>query len=234
VIRCPDCGATNADSASWCGQCFASLGAAAEGAAPAVEEGAAPAVEEGAAPAVEEGAAPAVGGGGGDEDGAGLRRGAAGLEWACVACGIYNPIEVSACTVCGTSFTARFTAEEEPVDWERAWRKSLVLPGLGHLDAGRGGSGVGRAVLFVVWLVGGLLTLVGAGAAGMVLATPLFAGAGVVYGVTLVDIRRLEAGRDELLVGRTLLWLVVAVTALLVVSTIAATGAGSPPPTGSG
>jgi hypothetical protein len=163
------------------------------------------------------------------ERSAGVRRGPDGLEWACVACETYNPMAASTCVVCGTSFTARFAdaGDDESVDWDDAFRRNLLLPGLGHMAAGRTGSGIGRALLFGVWLLGWIAITVGGGGRGLTAATPLLAGVVVVYVGSLVDIRRVQHGNPELLAGRTLLWLVVGVTALLMVSTVVAAGVGT-------
>jgi hypothetical protein len=234
VITCPSCGAGNAASASWCGQCFAVFAQESDSGADGPGTGARlPAGTTDRSPPEEAPSTPSAPSGirePGEAVAAGLRQGPEGLEWSCVACEVYNPLEASTCVVCGTPFTARFTEREaaEPVDWDAALRRNLLLPGLGHMAAGHSGSGVARMLLFGVWLLGGLLVLLGAGAAGFVVAAPLLGGAATVYVATVVDIRRLESGLGELLVGRALLWLVVAVTALLVVSTVLATAGGAP------
>lgn len=152
---------------------------------------------------------------------AGVRRTAEGLEWSCVACETYNPMERSTCQVCGTSFTARFADADErrDVDWGAARMRSALLPGLGHVAAGRAAQGAGRAVLFGVWLLGGIVVVAGAGSRGLLIGAPLLLGALVVYALTLHDIAALERGRRELLAGRMLLWLVVGITLALIVTT---------------
>ncbi len=218
--RCPSCGAGNAATATWCGQCFGELG----GRDAATEREKDPSTKSsevpGDAPAAAADPAPR----------AGVRRTREGLEWSCVACETYNPMEASTCGVCATPFTARFADAEKrrDVDWRTARLRSALLPGLGHIAAGRAAQGVGRAVLFSVWLLGGLVVVLGAGSRGLLIGAPLLLGAMAVHGMTLHDIAALERGRRELLAGRTLLWLVVGVTLALIVTTIVGISAARP------
>ena len=89
---------------------------------------------------------------------------------------------------------------------------SAIAPGAGHIAVGRYGSGWARLVLFLSWLVGALLMSSSGGARAGV---PLLLGAAVMWGGSLVDLRRLQEGQEELLVGRRLLWLVLGVLLLL-------------------
>jgi hypothetical protein len=104
-----------------------------------------------------------------------------------------------------------------PVNWGAALALSAVLPGGGHLLARAGASGTSRALLYVLWLLGGVAVATQGGPAVLV-AAPLLLGAAAVWGATLLDVRNLERGRPELLAGRTLLWMVIAVTALFMVA----------------
>jgi len=108
---------------------------------------------------------------------------------------------------------------------------SALLPGLGHLIAGRTGSGAARAVLAVLWLVGGIaLVVVADGAVARLPGVVLLAGAVSVWAATLADAAELaRGGVRELLAVRTLLWLVVVVTGLLIValSVVALRGLGT-------
>jgi ribosomal protein L40E len=221
VIRCPRCGAANADAAAWCSQCYGGLGAE-----PPAGEPPAAAAPGRPAPA---GDAPSPGASAG-RAGAAIRRGAEGLEWVCVACETANPFEATRCTVCGTPFVARFADAEPapPVDWATARTASLLLPGLGHVRAGHPASGWARLVLFAVWGLGGLLVLLGAGAASLPVAAPLLLGAFVIHVLSQVDLAALERGGRELLAGRTLLWLVVGVTVLVVLGAVVGLGVASP------
>ena len=149
----------------------------------------------------------------------GFRRSGEDIEWACVTCGRYNPLHASRCAVCGTPMAARYQTAPDtpPVNWGAALALSSVLPGGGHLLAGAGASGTARALLYVLWLLGGVAVATQGGPAVLV-AAPLLLGAAAVWGATLLDVRNLERGRPELLAGRTLLWMVIAVTALFMVA----------------
>jgi hypothetical protein len=210
-MRCPACGATNPDTAAWCGQCYQSFAAPT---APSAPSGATP--DEREPRRAPTGHAPD-----------GFRRRDGELEWACPACATYNPITADACVVCATPLTARFEArgaDAAAPNFAAALALSAVLPGAGHIAVGRVGSGLARAVLAAVWAVGALLLLGAAGVArGLLAASPLLLGAGAVWLGSLVDLLALQRGQREVLAGRTLLWLVVGVTVLSVVTVVAST-----------
>jgi hypothetical protein len=220
-MRCPGCGATNPDDARWCGQCYRSLER--EKPAVATSEGSGAATGEGEAnPDAASQASEASRGPGPDASpearptglSGGFRESAEGVEWECVSCGTFNSVELLACQVCGASLGAQFeTPESAPrAEPRAALAASAVLPGSGHLLSGRPGSGIARAVLFVVWLVGGILLATSSGGAGPVWsALPLLLGAVALWAASLVDLTRAQRGESELLGGRGLLWLVVAV-----------------------
>lgn len=189
-MRCPACGATNPDGAAWCGQCYASLPPPAATAAADLGRPA-----DKPSGAVE-----------------GFRRRGEQVEWACSTCGAFTSLEQSHCGVCGSAFAQRFAADEpaEPPNWPAAVALSAVAPGAGHLALRRYATGLGRLLLFAVWLLGGL-ALLGAGGPVPLVAGPLFVGAAVLWAGSLVDVLRLRRGEPELLAGRPLLWLVVGV-----------------------
>lgn len=197
MTRCPACDALNPESAAWCNQCYARLD----------EPGSLPSP----APAS---AQPSASSSAGQSEA--FRRVDGHFEWACARCQTYNSIEADACHACGSPMMARFVDEEQasPEKHARAQRVTLLLPGAGHYVLGHQGSGVARAVLFVVWALGGLALLVTGNRAALA-AAPLLLGAVALYAASVFDVRNLEAGRAELLAGRALLWLVVGVTALL-------------------
>jgi hypothetical protein len=143
-----------------------------------------------------------------------------------MACEAVNPIALSRCAVCALPFTARFAvADAGPeVDWDAARSVSMIVPGLGHVRAGGQASGLARLTLFTVWLLGGLVVLAGAGISGMPVAGPLLLGAAAVHIATQVDIRALQKGGREVLAGRTLLWLVVGVTVLVLAGAVLGLG----------
>lgn len=213
-MRCTACGATNADSADWCSQCYASLGApeapdgASEGASAAPPApGAAPAQEQGAAagqPSVE-----------------GFRRRDGYVEWQCPSCGLWTPVEALVCSACGTTISARWeqvdpdraaTGRRLSEPWTAALALTAVVPGAGHIGLGRYATGIARAVLYAVWLAGGVALW---RAGGFLAGGPLLLGAGALWAGSLADVAALRAGRREVLAGRSLLWLVVGVLVLL-------------------
>ena len=203
-MQCPACGATNPERAAWCGQCLTRFDQAAPASAVAQRPAASTSPHEAVAPPSSEG----------------FRRVGDELEWACPQCGQFNSIDDVACAVCGTAFVERFRAAEEPApprNWNQALAFSAVAPGAGHIAIGRYGSGWARLVLFLSWLVGALLM---SGSGGARAGVPLLLGAAVMWGGSLVDLRRLQEGREELLVGRRLLWLVLSVLLLLGVTMV--------------
>lgn len=216
--RCPSCGARNAARAPWCTQCYAAFDGD-DASAVAVRGEPAGAADEG------DGHGPA-----GAADASGTASGAGRdvrqdehgeVEWRCATCQGWSPLEAATCTVCGTPRRGFGEAPGvEPPDEQRTVLRSALVPGLGHMLAGRVGSGIARAVLGLGWLVGGAALLVSAARAGSGVwaALPLLAGAGAVWVLTVFDARSLARGSShEYLDGRTLLWLVVGVTSLLVV-----------------
>lgn len=213
-MRCAACGATNADSADWCTQCYAVL-------APPVPP---PERVTSAAPAAEPSG---EGDGAGHPAAEGFRRRGATIEWQCPACQQWSSVESLQCTACATPLAARWRLpDERPAGlerrfdepWTAALALSAVVPGAGHIGLGRFGSGLARAVLFAVWLVGGVaLWRTGGGLAG----GPMLVGAALLWAGSIADLRALKAGRGELLGGRALLWLVVGVLGLSILGMFA-------------
>ncbi|MFP5309361.1 MAG: zinc ribbon domain-containing protein [Actinomycetes bacterium] len=240
-VRCPDCGAHNPESAPFCTQCFRSFAAPPPPPpppAPAVEldldvelvagpdtdPTAPPAAGTDAAPAGRQDAEPELLG-----DGR-FRRGPEGLDWACGRCGTWTPMERTTCPGCGARFGSELVGDGEPplrtdVPPVAALVASALLPGAGHVLLGRPVAGIGRALLYVLWLVGGVLLLQGAAAseASLLPAMPLVAGAFVLLFGSVYDAHLLTSGSTQQVLGsRTLLWLVVGVVGL---TTIAFLGA---------
>lgn len=220
-MRCDACGATNPDTAAWCGQCYRRF----DEPDPEPEPEAPSAVSSADAP-TNAAVPPSQPVGSAAQ---GFRRDGEGLQWECPECNSYNPLELQRCAVCGTSFVERFRSDEPepPRNWSQALLLSAVAPGAGHLAVGRYGSGWARLLLFCVWVAGAVLLTSAGGSRAVVVAAPLLLGAVVLWGGTLVDIYRLQQGDNELLAGRTFLWLVVGVLLLLGVSLFASMG--SPP-----
>lgn len=228
-MRCPACGATNPETAAWCGQCYRRFD---EEVAPRSPNGSAAAPGAPAAPAPPPQTQP---GSNGPSEGTvtseGFRRSGDEIEWECPGCGTFNSIDLQSCAVCGTSFLERFRSEEPEVahNWSTALLLSAVAPGAGHISVGRYGTGSARLLLFVAWVVGAVLLATSAGSGGLIAATPLLLGAVVLWVLTLIDVYRLQQGESELLVGRTFLWLVVGVLLLLGIALFASVGTATAP-----
>jgi Double zinc ribbon len=187
--RCPNCGALVTASATWCGQCFASLEEprAATVAPPEPAAGTPP--QERRAP-----------------------------FWPCPICGEENPIELDVCAVCGTPFAAVMRAEPErpAVPPRDAMIRSLLFPGLGHQLVGRGTDGMARGVLFVV--TAGIAVLLGlstAASGSLTASFALFVLAAIgVYVMSAVEAYRLAEGEDLLVPTQTLVWILLGVVFL--------------------
>ncbi|MDP9297371.1 MAG: hypothetical protein M3O98_01700 [Actinomycetota bacterium] len=202
--RCPRCGALVSVDAEWCGQCFMPLRRTepAPGPRPSTPVVPAEATAERRAPA-----------------------------WPCPTCGHENPIELDDCAVCGTSFAALMRSDERPpdVDPMRAFRRSLMFPGLGHGLVGRSIDGLARGVLFTVLAAMALVVLLsGLTSAVLVVVLALFAGMALfVYLGSAWEALRLAAGDPPFLSSRALLWATVAVVlasvALLALAVASAT-----------
>lgn len=248
-MRCPACGGRNADSADWCSLCFTPLRTS-----PPVEEpplgGPDVPVEEQTAPVGGPGrpvtdttapdttapdtppsdtTAPTT-----SRDGR-FRRTDEGLDWRCAACETWNPIERQTCVTCREPFTRTLApVADEPrreVDETTAVGATILLPGTGHVLLGQGAAGALRIILYVIWLLGGLVLLRAAAGSGQPIlpAVPLLLGALVVLVASVVEVQRTVSGDDTvLLTPRVTLWLVVAVLGGLMVSFLAATMAVRP------
>lgn len=217
MIRCPNCGAKNPESAAWCLQCFTpSLRSdpAAASTLPSVADDPGP-----TAPDADPAAAPDRAGRRVDGvDTSRIRTGEEGVEWRCARCTNWNALDHATCVVCGATFDP--TPAEPPVaatvSPAAALTAAAVLPGAGHWLLGRRAGAVSRAVLYVVWLIGGVaLWREAAGAGQSVLpALPPLVGAAALWAGTLVDTRMALAGRGadrDVLGPRTLMWVVVGV-----------------------
>jgi hypothetical protein len=247
-VRCAACGARNSDRATWCTQCYAPLGDAAApppGGPPADEPpvtptspapgsqppgsqplGSPPLGSERSAPASSAAVPASDAAGGADRD---VRDRDGVVEWRCRRCEAWSPLLSSTCTTCGGPREG--FGEDPPTTAARVpdvsvlLAVSVVLPGVGHLLAGRPGTGVARLLLWLLWLGPGLPAVLGA--QGAVAALPglvLLAGAAVLWATTLVDVQRLAGGDGrEVLTSRRLLWLVGAVVAGAVLAVFVAT-----------
>jgi hypothetical protein len=204
-VRCPSCGARNADGADWCTQCYAPLGGATP--PPEVE------TSTDLAPSRDVRTV-------GDE-----------VEWRCARCRSWAPLLAEACTTCGAPRTgfgepARRPGPQ-PQDRGRLVAASVLLPGLGHLLAGRVGTGVARLLLGLSWAAGGLAIARSAGTEGRILpAVPLLLGAIIVWAASIRDAAVLGDG-PELLRPKVLAGVTVAVVGTLLLAAVAATTGGA-------
>lgn len=143
------------------------------------------------------------------------------VQWRCRICDGWTPLEEPACRRCGAARTGFGVDAPAPVgaqEVDRLVALTILLPGLGHMRAGRAGTGVARAVVALAWLIGAVALGVGAVRSGAapVAAVPLLLGAVAVWVASVRDVRVLaDDGRRELLDARGLLWLVAGVTGLL-------------------
>jgi ribosomal protein L40E len=195
--RCPKCGALVSEDAEWCGQCFTSL-------------------REPDPPPV---AAPAAPESGPVADAAGESVPAAtqrtrpeeptGAFWPCPVCGTRNPIVLEACEVCGTPFAAVMRGEtRREVDPDKAFRRSLLYPGLGHAMLGYPLDGFARGAVFTLAvLVAIFMPLTVPTTPLTILAVVLsVAAAGGIYALSAVETKRLMERRGLLVESRFLLW----------------------------
>lgn len=187
--RCPNCQALVASDADWCGQCFTSL-------RPAIE----PEQQIGARSGPVRVRAVAQG----------SEATAATATWACPTCEHENPLHVELCEVCATSFGALFRLDDERprVDPATAFKRSLLLPGLGHAAVGRPADGIARGMLFA-WTFGTAIVIVFAGVSsgpirGLLALYGLLAVG--IYAFTAYEAYRMAHGSGVLVSSRVLLW----------------------------
>lgn len=229
-MRCARCGATNPVTATWCNQCLAPFrdepasapldeepAPAAAAPAPADDPVSALSADAAGAPAApaERAAAPV------------RRREDGQVEWDCPGCGLPVVLEHAACEACGTALVARFQPPEPParsVGLGTGLALTAVLPGAGHLAHGHHGSGAARALLYALWLSGGAVLASAPSSASLAVAVPLLLGALVLWLASMADVLALHAGGRQLVGGRLLLWLVVAVTGMAMVGAVGAVG----------
>ena len=236
-MRCLSCGARNSETADWCTQCYASLrGRPADpvelstsSQAPRSEPEPSAQVPPQALPSrpVPPGPTGAHGAGptGATRD---VRDHDGEVQWRCERCDTWSPLLAPSCTTCGGPRHGFGEVAARPADRDvssgSVTALSVALPGAGHLLVGRVGTGSARLLLWVLWLVGGLSTVRGAGSATLALpGVVLLVGAGVLWAATQVDVQHLTAGRDREVLGtRRLLWLVGGVVAAVVLAVFVA------------
>jgi hypothetical protein len=145
------------------------------------------------------------------------------VEWRCRACESWVALEMPSCHACGSP-RAGFGEDPRPQASVAASNHGKVLtaaalfPGVGHLVAGRTGSGATRLALGLLWLMGGIWWVATTAASGSAPGVVLILGALVLWVASYLDVQAILSGRDEPFGVRGLLWSVVGVTALLMVA----------------
>jgi hypothetical protein len=214
VKRCPSCGALAAGDADWCGQCFQPMAARASVRSDEALAGARPsAAATGVPHFYMDEPAPAVAS---FSLAPGIPEPPVPLPkrqptWPCAVCHTENPLGRDTCAVCGAAFGKIFEERKaDPTgDRQDAMVRSLLLPGLGHIHAGRTGDGVARAVLFL-WAFGSAAVMLLGSAGKSSTLLPLGVGFAIVaillYGSSAVDAYRVAGGDRPLLSTRHLLY----------------------------
>lgn len=226
--RCPNCDASNPESAPWCSLCLERFPGPADEPAPETELDPgtpAPAPEPAVVGAPGDGetrAAPSAAPAGTGVETTGFRVTEDGIHWICATCGTANNLEATECSVCGMTFAEiiRPTPERPQGDPGTAALYSLFFPGAGHGYLGMWGQAVARGIL---WLWVALVTTIGLldnDVPGSIAMATLFGLAALgLWIVTAHD--AFQEASDEpskvLLRGRRFLYLVLGLMALLFV-----------------
>jgi hypothetical protein len=215
-VRCERCGARNAEGAAWCTQCYVSF------ASPGDEPGVI---------GDEPGRTVDGDGGTGDARARDVRVVGGDVEWRCRRCDGWSALAAASCATCAAPREGfgggTATGPARTVAPAVALGASLLLPGAGHLLVGRTGTGVARAVLWLLWSLPGVAAVRGTEGLRALPGVVLLLGAVTLWAATLVDVRRvIDGDPPELLATRTLTWLVggvvlAAVAAVLVATTTA-------------
>ena len=220
AMTCPTCQASNPETAQFCGQCYQVF--VSEAPAPAT-----PALES-VAPVVS-GAVTTVDGapGGADTPGDVPARPEAKAgrfvtvegeaRWTCAVCDSLHPLEEFVCDICGTKMDMESGGVEAAgANWEDARRLELMAPGLGHIRTGQTGMGYARLGVTSLWAVGALFLLLAGGTKGLLVALPLLFGIVAVWGTGPGDVTAVRADRSPRLDARRFMYLVIGVTAGLI------------------
>jgi predicted RNA-binding Zn-ribbon protein involved in translation (DUF1610 family) len=228
--RCPNCGGLVTADVEWCGQCFARLGPATAEREEGPEE-APSATEAVAQPETVAGESSSTRASSLDATSSsavpGIRViGEDRVVWDCPVCGQENELGSHTCSRCLTEFGRLFAEPEPPprISPQRAAVLSLVVPGAGHVAAGRVADGLARAVVFAFTLgmVVAILTAGGGLGGPFFPLVVLFVGASTtLYMATAVDAYRAVRREPPLVSTRILLigaagLLLVAMAVLLI------------------
>jgi hypothetical protein len=235
AVRCPACGASNPQSAAWCGQCLRRFDEAGE--APAASQTPAapqtpvapepPAASQSPAvskpePVDERPPPPRLAAVSSPQRA--VRREGDAVVWTCPACDSENPVEILNCSVCGTALASLFQPETQAPERQRSRGAvlglSAVLPGAGHIAFGMAAAGLGRAVLYAWSLFVGVFLIlrdVRRNAATVHGLGALFLlAAAAVWLLSFAEASRALRGDRTLIAGgRSLTWATAALTFLL-------------------
>ncbi|MEE8601017.1 DUF7577 domain-containing protein [Euzebya tangerina] len=217
-MRCPSCGATNPDTATFCGQCYEVFATPEPDPAPPQLESIAPSMGSGVTeigpPGVGEAAHPPA------------RTARAGrfvtsdgqTMWTCAVCDTQNSLEHFVCDVCGAKMdTEDAGTTPTQADWAAAQRAEWMIPGLGHIRTGQEGMGYARLGVVALWAIGVVVLLVIGGGTGLIVSLPLLFGLVAVWGTGPGDVLATRSGREPRLDARRFMYVVIGVTAGLIV-----------------
>ncbi len=246
-VRCPKCGGLNRAGAEWCGQCLERFvppkpleirGGTAGGGPPPpppppgslqpqallselsqIESSTEPTLSE-MPPSNESSPNTTAASPQSQADGKAFLVGKDGISWTCKHCETQNSIETDHCSVCGMSFAdlLRAAAPDRPKrDPNTVALISLFWPGAGHGYIGQWGQAIVRAVVSLLLLVVAGLSFAQAGLGAM---AATFTGISFLFwAVTVHDSfqESSNAPSKVVLKGRSMLWLVMGILALLMV-----------------
>ncbi len=189
-MQCPQCGTHNPEGSEWCSLCLVRFDRLVEETTPPEAKG--QVAEEALASAAAIRAS--VAGKGDVEVAAGpLRKAGDVVEWVCPRCERANPLDLTSCGLCGTSFYEAFgPAEQEAPARLRSAPVAAglsVLPGAGHFYLGRPAEGFVRILLAAWWLSTGVLVRTSPGPLLVVKLTHLLA-VGVLVLLSIADAYR--------------------------------------------
>ena len=209
--RCPNCGASNPETAQWCSLCLQRFDE--PGSEPEAGLAATPTEGEGPAPVRSDRPRP---------DYSAFKVTEEGIKWICPTCANPNNLDMTACTACGTTFAQAVRPEPTRIEREPATvaLMSLFLPGAGHAYMGMWGQAVARGVLWL-WVLGiAIVGLLDKDVPGSLVMALLFGlAAFALWAITAHDAYReaLNQPKSVLLRDRRFLYLVLGLMGLLFV-----------------
>lgn len=211
-LKCPTCGATNADSAVWCNQCYSpfSQPAPVSDSSPIVDAGTADGVAtiETVGRAIATRQMP-------DPTGAG---------WTCKSCDSPNPLDTNDCTVCGASIYETFGAEQKDrpdVAPRTVLLWALFLPGMGHVKTGNGLLGLTMAALVVFsGIAAAALASTSQGAAAAFFGVAHL----VLWAISVIDAMALANGNRPMLYGRRITFVAGGLVLVIIIQVISQLG----------